>query len=71
LTEREAIAASKRAFTRWGNRRIKGIKRRDVRELLDVVAARAPIMANRTLALVRKMFNVAITHDWLETNPCT
>jgi hypothetical protein len=62
LTEREAIAASKRAFTRWGNRRIKGIKRRDVR---------APIMANRTLALVRRMFNVAITHDWLETNPCT
>jgi hypothetical protein len=36
--------------TRWGNRRIKDIKRRDVRELLDEVAARAPIMANRTLA---------------------
>ena len=56
--------------TRWGNRRIKDIKRRDVRELLDEVAARAPIMANRTLALVRKMFNFAIEHDWLETNPC-
>ncbi len=27
-------------------------------------------MANRTLALVRKMFNFAIEHDWLETNPC-
>ena len=27
-------------------------------------------MANRTLALVRKMFNFAIEHDWLDTNPC-
>ncbi len=25
-----------------------------------------PIMANRTLALVRKMFNFAIEHDWLD-----
>jgi site-specific recombinase XerD len=37
---------------------------------LDEVAARAPIMANRTLALVRKMFNFAIERDWLEANPC-
>ena len=56
--------------TRWGPRRIKDIKRRDVRELLDEVATRAPIMANRTLALVRKMFNFAIEHEWLEANPC-
>jgi integrase len=27
-------------------------------------------MANRTLALVRKMFNFAIERDWLEANPC-
>lgn len=27
-------------------------------------------MANRTLALVRKMFNFAIEHSWLETTPC-
>ena len=56
--------------TRWGDRRIKDIKRRDIRELLDEVAARAPIMANRTLALVRKMFNFAIEREWLEANPC-
>ncbi len=57
-------------LTRWGTQRLKDIKRRDVRELLDEVAARAPIMANRVLALVRKMFNFAIENDWLETNPC-
>ncbi len=56
--------------TRWGTRKVKDMKRRDVREVLDEIAARAPIMANRTLALVRKMFNFAIEHDWLETNPC-
>ena len=56
--------------TRWGSRKLKDIQRRDVRELLDEMAARAPIMANRTLALVRKMFNFAIEHDWLEANPC-
>jgi integrase len=55
---------------RWGSRKVKDIQRRDVRELLDDVAARAPIMANRVLALVRKMFNFAIEHDWLEANPC-
>jgi integrase len=55
---------------RWGSRKVKDIQRRDVRELLDEIAARAPIMANRTLALVRKMFNFAIEHDWLEVNPC-
>lgn len=55
---------------RWGTRKVKDIQRRDVRALLDEIAARAPIMANRTLALVRKMFNFAIEHDWLEVTPC-
>jgi len=35
--------------TRWGTRKVNDIKRRDVRELLNEIAARAPIMANRTL----------------------
>jgi integrase len=55
---------------RWGTRKVKEISRRDVRELLDEIGERAPIMANRVLALVRKMFNFAIEHDWLEANPC-
>jgi integrase len=55
---------------RWGTRKLTEVKRRDVRELLDEIAERAPIMANRTLALVRKMFNFAIANEWLEANPC-
>ena len=56
--------------SRWGAMKVSDITRRDVRDLLDDVAERAPIMANRVLALVRKMFNFAIEHDWLDDNPC-
>jgi integrase len=45
-------------------------RRRDVWDLLEEIAERAPIMANRTLALVRKMFNFAIEREWIESNPC-
>jgi integrase len=55
---------------RWGPLKVQAMSRRDVREVLNEIAARAPIMANRTLALVRKMFNFAIEQDWIESNPC-
>ncbi len=55
----------------WGCRKAHNIKRRDVIALLDEIADRAPIQANRTLALVRKIFNWAISRDIVETNPCT
>ena len=54
----------------WGHLTVKDMTRRDIRPVLDEIAARAPIMANRTLALVRKMFNFAIEHDWVESSPC-
>ena len=56
--------------TRWGARKVKEVTRRDVRELVDEIGLRAPIMANRVLALVRKVFNFGIDRDWLEVNPC-
>jgi integrase len=57
--------------TRWGHSKVKDVTRRDVRALLEEAVERgAPIMANRTLALVRKMFNFAIERDWLQSNPC-
>jgi integrase len=55
----------------WGNRKAKEIQRKDVIALLDGIEARgAPIQANRTLAVIRKMYNWAISRDLLETNPC-
>jgi len=51
----------------WGQRKVKDITRADVRDLLRKVLGRGGIMANRTLALVRKMFNYAV--DELEIIP--
>jgi integrase len=56
----------------WKHTPLRDLKRRDVRNLVQVIAARpAPIMANRTLALVRKMLNFAIESEWMEANPAT
>jgi len=55
---------------RWGAMKVREITRRHVRDVLDDIATRAPIQANRVLAVVRKMFNFAIERDWLDVNPC-
>jgi len=64
-----------------GKRPISDVKRRDIIELLDDIADRkakhpetgeavgGPIMANRVLAAVRKLFNWAIARDIIETSP--
>ena len=55
----------------WGSRKAKSITRRDVIKLLDGIVDRgAPIMANRTLAVIRKMFNFAIGRDIIDASPC-
>src|SRR5262249_47296059 len=56
---------------RWGDRSVRELARRDVRALVERVAERAPIMANRPLALVRKMLNFAVDHDWIDANPAS
>ena len=54
----------------WRHKRVRELTRSDVRMLVESIAERgAPIMANRTLALVRKMLNFAIERDWLDANP--
>lgn len=52
-----------------GKKKITDIKRRDVVLILDPVASRAPVMANRLLAYVRHMFSWAVDRDVLESNP--
>jgi integrase len=53
-----------------GKRPIRAVKRRDIIDLLDGVAENnGPIMANRVLAAVRKLFNWAIARDILEASP--
>ncbi|KAF0113378.1 MAG: integrase family protein [Rhodospirillaceae bacterium] len=52
------------------NRRADSITRQDIIRLLDGITDRgAPIMANRTLAAIRKMFNFACGRGVVEGNP--
>ena len=55
----------------WGQRKAREITRRDVIRLLDGIVDRgAGIMANRTLATIRKMFNFALSRDIVPVSPC-
>jgi integrase len=55
----------------WGQRKAREITKRDVLRLLDGIVDRgAGIMANRTLAVVRKMFNFAVGRDIVSVSPC-
>lgn len=56
----------------WRLRKAHDIRRLDVIRLLDTIVERgAPIQANRTLALIRKMYNWGIGRDLVQHNPCT
>ncbi|MBF0383933.1 MAG: tyrosine-type recombinase/integrase [Magnetococcales bacterium] len=55
----------------WKKRRAADIKKAEVRGLLKMIVDRgSPIGANRTLEIVRRMFNWAVEEDILENSPC-
>jgi len=55
----------------WGRRKAKDIRRRDVIELLDGIVLRgSPIAANRSLAVIRKLYNWAMSRDIVDATPC-
>jgi integrase len=55
----------------WRPRKAKDITRRDVIALLDKIVDRgSPIAANRTLAVIRRMFGWALSRDIVPTSPC-
>jgi integrase len=56
------------AVPRWGKRPAASITKTEVDDLLQLVAARAPITANRLLAVLRKLFNWAVVKEHLETS---
>ncbi len=53
----------------WHGRKAETITRREVIALLDDIADRAPTMANRVLACLRKLFNYGLTKDRVTNNP--
>ncbi|MBN8982062.1 MAG: tyrosine-type recombinase/integrase [Rhizobiales bacterium] len=54
----------------WAGRSIREITKADVLTLVRAISIGRPIMANRTLAVVRKMFNWLVEQDELATSPC-
>jgi len=55
----------------WGDRKVAGIKRRDVVLLVDSVRKRAPITANRLLGVLSRMFAFAAERGIIEDSPAT
>jgi integrase len=55
----------------WHGIKAKELKRRDVIDFLHRIAKQTPVRANRVLAVIRKMFNWAVKHEYVEFSPCT
>jgi integrase len=71
----KSIAEDKRILRKdllpaWGRMKAKSIKRSHVISLIDEVSDRGPVIANRTLALASKMFNVGLERELVDSNPC-
>jgi integrase/predicted DNA-binding transcriptional regulator AlpA len=67
-TEQRRIL-EKEVLPSWGDRLVRDIRRRDVRDLVNEKARTAPVMANRLLARVSRLFSFAIELDWISINP--
>lgn len=61
----------KDVLSRWSKRKAKDLTRRDIVRLLnDIVDRDAPIQANRTLTILRRMFRFAVGQAIVELSPC-
>jgi integrase len=63
ILDREVVEA-------WRGRRLSTIGRAEVHKLLDRVGDRAPILANRVLAALRRMCSWAVERGLITTSPC-
>lgn len=70
----EARIITNELLPRWRDRKANEITRADLKAVLQTIAERpAPVMANRVLALVSRMYNLAIAEDvpGVTINPAT
>jgi integrase len=59
-----------KVLPKWGHRAVKDITRRDVRRLVEELAADgAPILANRLCALLSKLFRFALDDELINASP--
>ena len=55
----------------WRDRPVQQIKRRDVVDILDQIAVDRPVLANRTHAVLSKLFAWSLGRDVIDVNPVT
>jgi integrase len=68
---RDEATLQKEVLPYWGRRKAHEITRRDVIELLDRLEDRGlTTQVNRVFALIRKVFNWAISRDIVQVSPC-
>lgn len=68
---RETERTLQREFVpRLGRKKPKDVTRREIADCIDGVADRAPVMAHRTFAYVRRFFAWCVEQGFLETSPC-
>lgn len=68
--ERQRIADAE-LLPVWGNRPAASITRREVVQLVEKIAERAPVMANRVLGLIKVIYNTGLKREFpgLESSP--
>jgi integrase len=58
------------AIPKWGRRKAKSITKRDVKDLIkDIKDRGAPVMANRTLGLIKQIFKWGVEEDYIAASP--
>lgn len=62
---------NKDILPRWGERKAKDLRKRNIVLLLEDMATRGPALTHNVFKLVRRMFNFAVERDILEFTPCT
>jgi integrase len=69
--KKDELALNRDLLPEFGSRKAAAIARRDVNKLLDAIVARgAPIQANRTLEILRRIFNWGMSREIVHANPC-
>ncbi len=55
---------------RLGNLHVQAVRRANIEAMHRAISRSTPTRANRVLALVSKMFSLAVAWEWRTDNPC-
>jgi hypothetical protein len=69
LSAWEPIKPKAGVLTWWKGRAVGSITKADVRSVIDAIAIRAPVHANRTLSAIKQAFGWAVSNDIIAVSP--